>query len=165
MKTLIIVRHAKSSWANIGQADFDRDLNERGKKDGPEMAKRLVGKKIDIDQFISSPARRAKKTCEAFCKAFNVNDNKIIFIEKLYHAASDAFYQVIETLDQEWKTVTIFSHNPGITEFVNTLCKEVNIDNMPTCAVFGVSSDIKNWKEFEKAEKEFLFFDYPKSGN
>ena len=70
MKTLLIVRHAKSSWENSGEPDFERDLNERGKKEAPEMATRLLDKKIAIDIFISSPARRAKKTCKAFCKVF-----------------------------------------------------------------------------------------------
>lgn len=163
MKTLLIIRHAKSSWANLGEQDFDRDLNERGKKDAPEMAQRLVDKQTAIDVFISSPARRAKKTCKAFCKIFGANDEKIIFADKLYHADSETFYGLIESLDDSNKHAAIFSHNPGVTQFVNTLCESAKIDNMPTCAVFAVSIDIKAWKDFKKAEKNFLFFDYPKS--
>ncbi len=68
MKTLIIIRHAKSSWANLGQNDEERPLNERGKKDAPEMAKRLKERGLKIDRFISSPARRAKKTATYFQK-------------------------------------------------------------------------------------------------
>ena len=165
MKMLLIIRHAKSSWANIGEEDFDRDLNDRGKKDAPEMAKRLVDKKISIDAFISSPAKRAKKTCKAFCNVFSADQDKIIFIDSLYHAAIETFYEVIKNLDNDYKTVAIFSHNPIITDFVNTLCKDFKIDNMPTCAVFGVRIDIKTWKDFKNAEKKFLLFDYPKATN
>ena len=63
-KTLLLIRHAKSSWDNFALTDFDRPLNDRGKNDAPEMAKRLIDKKINIDAFISSPAKRAKKTAK-----------------------------------------------------------------------------------------------------
>lgn len=163
MKTLLIVRHAKSSWENSGEPDFERDLNERGKKEAPEMATRLLDKKIAIDVFISSPARRAKKTCKAFCKVFKKNEDKIIFVDKLYQADSETFYDVIENIGDDYKHAAVFSHNPGITGFVNTLCKNSTLDNMPTCAVFAVSVAIKSWKDFKIAEKKFLFFDYPKA--
>ncbi|MEO6537113.1 MAG: histidine phosphatase family protein [Ferruginibacter sp.] len=165
MKTILVIRHAKSSWANMDEADFERNLNERGKKDAPEMAERLRSKKIAIDAFISSPAKRAKKTCEAFCDVYKQEKGKIIFIDKLYHAAVPSFYEVIEKIDGIYKNVALFSHNPGITDFVNSLCEGVKIDNMPTCAVFSVEADTKNWKEFGSAKKKFLFFDYPKAGN
>ena len=69
MKTLIVVRHAKSSWAEPGLSDFDRPLNERGKKDGPNIAKRLKKRNIAIDLFVSSPAKRAKRTADLFADA------------------------------------------------------------------------------------------------
>jgi phosphohistidine phosphatase len=162
MKTLLVVRHAKSSWANFGEADFDRSLNDRGKRDAPEMAMRLINKKIRIDAFISSPAKRAKMTCEAFCDMYRFAKSGIIFKDNLYHAPSHVFYEVIDGLDVTADTIAVFAHNPGITDFVNTLTKH-NVDNMPTCAVFAVQADIKEWREFGDAEKKFLFFDYPKS--
>ena len=163
MKTVLMVRHAKSSWANIGESDFDRDLNDRGKKDAPEMAQRIMSKKISLDAFISSPAKRAKKTCKAFCNVLGANKDKIIFIDSLYHASADTFYEVIQSLDDDYKQVAIFSHNPGITQFVNTLCEDVKIDNMPTCSVFAVTMNSKSWKDFKKSPKKLLFFDFPKS--
>ena len=66
MKTLIVVRHAKSSWANIGERDFDRNLNDRGKEDAPAMAEKLLHTKIKVDAFVSSPAKRARKTAKYF---------------------------------------------------------------------------------------------------
>ena len=70
MKTVIMVRHAKSSWEEQGVSDFDRPLNNRGKRDAPEMAQRLKKRNIPIDHFISSPAKRAKKTSELFAEEF-----------------------------------------------------------------------------------------------
>lgn len=162
MKSLYIIRHAKSSWADFGQPDFERPLNERGNKDAPVMAKRLLSKKIIIDAFVSSPAKRAKATCKHFCSEFNVPKEKIIFIDELYHASVPAFYKAVEGLNDKYEHAALFSHNPGITDFVNGLCKGIQINNMPTCGVFGIEIDIESWKDFNTSEKKYLFFDYPK---
>ena len=71
--------------------------------------------------------------------------------------------EVAASLDDKYDNVAIFSHNPGITDFVNSLCKDVQIDDMPTCGIFAVEIAIENWIDFKKAEKKFLFFDYPKN--
>jgi phosphohistidine phosphatase len=163
-KILLVIRHAKSSW-DIGILnDFERPLNERGKKDAPEMAARLISRNIKIDLFVSSPAKRAKKTAELFCETFGRKTDSIEFISSLYHAATNDFYQAIDQLDNTKKAVAVFSHNPGITEFVNTLTDFVKIDNIPTCGVYGIKLYINKWSEFKGAKKEFLFFDYPKNG-
>lgn len=163
MKKLYITRHAKSSWVDFTKADFDRPLNDRGNRDAPDMAKRLIKRKVEIDAFISSPAVRAKKTCKYFCQEFKADTDKIIFIEKLYHASVQTFYDTIHALDNKYKHVAIFSHNPGITDFVNTLCENVRVDNMPTCGVFAVELNIKDWKDFKEKVNQYIFFDYPKA--
>ncbi len=163
MKTLLIVRHAKSSWDVIGLNDFDRTLNDRGKKDAPIMAQRLLAKKIKIDSFVSSPAKRAKKTAEFFCAAYKKSKADITFISALYHADSNNFFEVVEQLGDDVDSVAIFSHNPGITDFANQLVDDFTIDNVPTCGIFAVKTDIAKWKDFAKAKKELLFFDYPKA--
>lgn len=161
MRTIYIVRHAKSSWDNAAITDFDRQLNERGKDDAPKMAKRLIKRKARIDAFVTSPAKRAKSTARLFCDEFECDREKIIQVESLYHASPDTFYSVISGLDDRYKHIAVFSHNPGITEFVNTLC-DVKTNDMPTCAVFAVETDAKKWSEFSISKKKFLFFDYPK---
>ena len=161
MKTLIIVRHAKSSWANIGERDFDRNLNERGKADAPHMAKKLLDSNIKVDTFISSTAKRARKTAKAFIEAYGKTKEDIILTDDLYNAAAGIFYETIAVLKNEQQAVAIFAHNPGITDFVNTLCN-TQIDEMPTCAMFAVQIPIDSWKDFKAADKEFLFFKYPK---
>ena len=164
MKKLLIIRHAKSSWNDITQQDFDRPLNDRGHKDAPRMAKRLLKDEIEIDAFISSPAVRALTTAEYFAEAYDVKKKNIIQEQILYHPEPKIFFEIISNLDDDYKTVAIFSHNPGITEFVNQLC-DVRVDDMPTCAVYGVKADIKGWKDFSNSEKKFWFFDYPKNGD
>ncbi len=161
-KTLLIVRHAKSSW-DIGTLnDFERPLNDRGKRDAPVMAKKLKDRNILIDAFVASPAKRAKKTAEFFIEAYNRDKEDIIFISKLYHAPADIFFEVAEELQDHFNTVAVFSHNPGITEFVNMLTEDIRLDNMPTCGIFAVKFQ-GAWKNFKKVKKEFLFFDYPKN--
>lgn len=161
-KTLLVIRHAKSSW-DIGTLnDFERPLNERGKKDAPEMARRLKEKNILVDAFVASPAKRAKKTAEYFIEEYGRGKDDIVFISKLYHAPAEVFFEVAEDLPDHLKTVAVFSHNPGITAFVNLLTDNVRLDNMPTCGIFAISFK-GSWKNFDKAKKEFLFFDYPKN--
>ncbi len=162
MKTLVLVRHAKSSWDVVGMDDFDRPLNERGKKDAPEMAKRLKEKKGNIDVLVSSPAKRAFKTAKLFAAEFAIDKKDILVVEKLYEASVTAFLETVSSLEEKHHTAVIFSHNPGITEFVNTL-SNVRIDDMPTCGIFAVQSNVDKWEEFIKSEKSFLFFDYPKN--
>lgn len=161
-KILLVVRHAKSSWDIESLNDFERPLNDRGKKDAPMMAKRLVDKKILIDAFVSSPAKRAKKTAEIFCEAYGKTADTIECISMLYQAAPEDFYEVVEHLDDSFNTVAVFSHNPGITEFVNSLTDTVKIDNLPTTGVYAIQVQLNKWADFKKAKKEFLFFDYPK---
>jgi phosphohistidine phosphatase len=162
MKTLFIIRHAKSAWDEPGLSDFERPLNERGKKDGPEMAERLKIKDLEIDHFVSSPARRARRTARFFAEAYDVKKDKIELVERLYMAGMTDFEDTVSSLDDKHASVAIFSHNPGITEYANSLTG-VRTDNMPTCSIFAVQADVETWKDFGSAEKKFLFFDYPKN--
>ena len=162
MKQLLIIRHAKSSWDISTLNDFDRPLNARGHDDAPMMAKRLLDKKISIDAFVSSTAKRALTTAAYFAETYEAKENAIIKTPELYHASSKDFYEVIKKINDKFNSIAIFSHNPGITDFVNDLTK-TKIDNMPTCGVFAVKVNINSWKDFADAKKEFLFFDYPKA--
>ena len=156
------MRHAKSGWDDPSLSDIERKLTHRGKSDAKLMAKRLQERSIEIDAFVSSTAKRAKKTAKIFMKEFEKDKKKLQLTASLYEASVKDFYDVIESLDDKDKTVALFSHNPGITDFVNSLdCTPVY--DMPTCSVFAVKAKTKNWKDFRAAEKEFLFFDYPKN--
>ncbi len=159
MYSLLIVRHAKSSW-DFGVEDFDRPLNNRGKSDAPEMAERLKKRGVNLDVMISSPAKRALSTATLFSKVFD--DLEIFTIPSLYEASAKTFEKVITEQDDRYKQISLFSHNPGITDFINSLTN-VRVDDLPTCAVFAVKADITSWKEFAAAKKEFWFYDFPKA--
>lgn len=163
MKQVLLVRHAKSDWSTPSLGDFDRPLNDRGKRDAPVMAQRLVEKKIAIEAFISSPAKRAKRTAVIFAKEYKQDKDDIIFIEELYGAGPEVFFDVISKLKNKYETVAIFSHNPGLTDFANQLT-DAKIDNIPTCSIFAVKADTDKWADFQNAKKEFWFFDSPKGG-
>lgn len=162
MKTLVLVRHAKSSWDSADMQDIDRPLNERGKKDAPEMAKRLRDKGVKVDLFASSPAKRARRTARFFADEYGVKKDEIATFDDLYMASVDAFNKVVAELPDKYNVVALFSHNPGITEFANALTN-VRVDDMPTCAMYAVSIDTNNWSSFLGSTKNFLFFDYPKN--
>jgi phosphohistidine phosphatase len=162
MKQLLIIRHAKSSWDLATLNDFDRPLNERGLSDAPTMGKRLLDKHVQIDAFISSTAKRAFTTATLIAETFGLKQKEIIKVPELYHAAPTVFYKVITQVDDKYNSIAIFSHNPGITEFVNQLTN-TRIDDMPTCGIFAVTINADNWKDFAEADKSFWFFDYPKA--
>jgi len=162
MKTLVLVRHAKSSWDQPGLSDFDRPLNERGKKDAPVMARRVKEKGIELDHLISSPAKRAMKTAKYFAEEFGFKKDDINLIEALYGATQVEFVKEVKEINDEYNCVALVSHNPGISDFASSLTN-VRIDDMPTCAVFALQIETDRWVEFMNAEKNFLFFDYPKN--
>ncbi|MFL5773654.1 MAG: SixA phosphatase family protein [Flavisolibacter sp.] len=162
MKTLLLVRHAKSSWDTPGLSDYDRPLNERGKKDAPEMAKRLKERGVRLDLVVTSPAKRAKRTARYFAETFGIDKDDILLVEDLYGAMPDAFVRTISSIEEKYNSIAVFSHNPGISEFAGSL-SNVRVDDMPTCAVFAVQASVDSWAEFAEAEKKFLFFDYPKN--
>jgi phosphohistidine phosphatase len=160
-KTLFIVRHAKSSWDREVASDFDRPLNDRGKHDAPKMAEKIYAKGHLIDAFVSSPALRALSTAEFFSDAWQIGRKKIKLVPELYHASPETLLRVVEALDDSWQHVAFFSHNPGITEFVNQLVENTKLDNMPTCGVFAVTAPIDHWRDFGSAKKSLLFFYRP----
>ena len=163
MKSLLLIRHAKSSWDDLTQKDFDRPLNKRGKKDAPEMAARIKKEKqVNLDAIVSSTAKRAIETASYFAKEFDIKKKHIIQSLELYEPSLEAFYNALINLDNDYNTIALFSHNNGITYFANQLTN-VHIDDMPTCAVFALRVLENNWKNFEEARKEFWFFDYPKN--
>ena len=161
MKSLLLIRHAKSSWDDPSISDFDRPLNERGKKNAPEMAIRLHDKGIRLDMLVSSPAKRAKQTAKAFQKILEVD--KLEFVDDLYLASPAAFAEVVARLPSKVKAVALFSHNPGITEFANSL-SATRIDDMPTASIFAVNAEVDDWPDFSRQAK-FWFFDYPKANH
>lgn len=161
MKKLFLIRHAKSDQ-KAGVNDFDRPLNDRGRRDAPKMSERLKQRVQTIDVFISSPANRALSTAIFFAETYKIKGTDIILREELYMPEPLNFFKVIHVIPDTYNSVAIFSHNNGITDFANSM-GIATIDHMPTCSIFALSANIDNWKNFGRAEKQFLFFEYPKS--
>ena len=124
MKTLYVIRHAKSSWDLPGLPDFDRPLNERGKRDAPRMGKRLKEKRIVPDLMLSSPAKRALSTCKRIAEALGYSPDKIKTERSLYHADEDEILSVIKSVSDKHDVLMVFGHNPGLTDFTNQLGHE-----------------------------------------
>jgi phosphohistidine phosphatase len=162
MKSLLLVRHAKSSWENFSLPDFDRPLNERGKHDAPMMARRLQEMGIQPDALVSSPAKRARKTAQAFADVLDIPKKNLILQDELYMASPESFHQVVSRLNDDCNVVALFSHNPGISDYANQL-DAVTIDEMPTCGILAVTAPVNSWSAFRQAKKAFWFFDYPKN--
>jgi len=164
MKTLYIIRHAKSSWDDTAVADYDRGLNDRGKQDAPRMGKRLKEKEIRPDLLLSSPAKRALSTAKRIAEVLNYPKKNIKTDHQLYHASEDKMLAVINDINDKHDTVFLFGHNPGLTDFVNTIMEtEVNIENVPTCGVIAVKFRVNSWKDVSWATGKLIFFDYPKA--
>jgi phosphohistidine phosphatase len=167
MKRLYVVRHAKSSWEGEALSDFDRPLNERGKRDAPRMGKRLKEKQISPNLMLSSPAKRALSTCKRMAAALNYPETNIKTDRKLYHADGEEILEVIQTIDDKIDVVFIFGHNPGMTDFVNAMTNDQRkyIPNLPTCAVVGFLLEVDSWRKLEFGNARMEFFDYPKSND
>ncbi len=163
MKTLLLIRHAKSSWTDPDMDDFDRPLNKRGKVNAPEMAERLKQRGVLPELLIASPAKRTKSTAKIMAKEWNYPRQAILFEEELYLCYASTFLKVITRIDDDFDAVAIFAHNPGITDFANYLTEEIRIDNVPTTGIFAIQADTNSWTDFDRAGKKFLFFDYPRN--
>lgn len=163
MKKLYLVRHAKSSWEDPFQDDFDRPLNKRGKKDAPRMGKRLREMDLHPDMLLSSPAERALSTCLIIAEKIGYPLTNIHTDQRLYHASEDELLSIVQHFNDANDEVMIFSHNPGLTDFVNRLCEELVTDNIPTCGVVCLKIPVDSWTEVTWGKAKAGFFDFPKN--
>lgn len=160
-KTVLLIRHAKSSWDDANQKDIDRPLNRRGREDAPKMAERLQRKGVKIGQFLCSPARRTRETVEYFLQTLGAGKERLKIVDGLYEPEIIDFEKAIAGADEQAETIAIIAHNPGITYYAS-MVTNIRIDNMPTSGIFAYTANAKNWAEFLQMNKEFLFFEYPK---
>jgi len=162
MKVVCLIRHAKSESRQIGFSDFDRSLSNRGRLAASDMAAWLKKKMETIDLFVSSPANRAVQTCKLFAEQFQTKTNEIRFQQDLYEGDIPQYKQCILSLPNEKNSVAIFGHNPGITDFSNTLVEGIVIDNIPTSGIFSVQSNCGSWTDFFSSDISLMFFHTPK---
>lgn len=161
MKRITLLRHAKSSWDDPGLSDFDRPLNPRGRRNAPEMGRRLKARDQVPDLLISSPALRAVTTARMVAREMGFPEGRIIEEPSLYHASEGRIMAIVNSLESLAGHLMLVGHNPGFSDFANCL-SEARIDNLPTAAIFCVDFDVDDWSEVVPGEGRFVYFDYPK---
>lgn len=161
MKTLFLLRHAKSSWQDPELKDFERPLSARGLKDVPVMASRFQEKEFSVDCIVCSPANRAKSTAKLMAKKIGFPLDDMISNPELYFAGTGMFLKAASLVDETCASAMLVGHNPAITEFVNTMAN-TDIDNIPTCGLVQLSLPIDDWSDIEFGTAKLLDFDYPK---
>ncbi len=161
LKTLYLIRHAKSSWDSAALHDFERPLNKRGERDAPNMAKRLKEKHVLPDMMLSSPANRTLTTCKVFARLLGFSTSKITTNQSLYHANGESILDILKDTPSFVRTLLLFGHNPGFTDFANELMDE-HIHNIPTTGIVACTLPIHLWSELDWGKGEMILFDYPK---
>ncbi len=157
MKTIYIVRHAKSSWKYDNVNDIDRPLKERGINDAHLLSSYLAKKINRPDVFVSSSANRALHTAVIFCENFDYPLSNLQIKRQLYSFSDGYLVKTVKALDDSFGSAIIFSHDHGINTFVNKFGNKP-IAHVPTCGVIGISFNEKHWKNIKKGNTELIEF-------
>jgi len=161
MKTIYLVRHAKSSWKYPDLDDFERPLNKRGRKSAPFMGTVLKKLKVAPDLIISSPANRASMTARIIADKIGYPLEKIRYSESMYEFSANALIDVVKHLDEVVNKAMLVGHNPALTELSNYIGDQP-ISNIPTSGVFCADLDIPSWVKISDHCGKLKFFEFPK---
>jgi len=161
LKTIIIIRHAKSSWQSTVLTDFDRALNNQGLKDAKLMGKVLASRKINLDMIISSTANRAITTAKIIANQIQFKD-KIREEKKIYGASSKELFDIIIRLNSNINSIALVGHNPALHILSEMLSNE-KFPKFPTCSVVKINFTINSWDLIQRGNLEYFLF--PKSNN
>lgn len=164
MKTLWLVRHAKSSWQSDMLPDNERPLNDRGYRDAHEMPARVLTGIAKPTCMWVSPAVRTYTTALIFARHLRFPSEQFSLAPQLYESGVDEYLDVLRRTANEHQHVMLFGHNPVITHLANHLCN-ANIDNVPTCGIVSIAHPHSNWSELGKTPAQLLSFDFPKKSN
>lgn len=160
MKTLYIVRHAKSSWEYKGVKDIDRPLKERGINDAYLISNVLQKKISTPDVFIASCANRALHTGMIFCYTFNFPLANLRISKSLFNFSDGYLIKTVKALDDGFDSAIIFSHDHGISDFVNKF-GSIHLDSVSTCGVVGIKFDTNHWKDVKSGKT--ILTEFPKN--
>jgi phosphohistidine phosphatase len=162
MKTLTLIRHAKSSWDDPTVSDKERPLNRRGMHDAPRMGQKLAERKSNPELVLSSPATRAITTAHIIAEQVGYPVKDIIVLEGLYEATAIDLRKIVQGLEDSLREVFIFGHNPGLSELASELSNGV-VTDLPTCGVAELRFDIKKWSHVDKTRLVKVKVDKPKA--
>ena len=146
MKTLLILRHAKSNWDHENLADHDRPLKARGKQDAPRIGTLIRAEGLVPDLILCSSAKRARTTAELVADACGYDESDIVFTRDLFHAWESDYIDLLKSVDENFSCVMVVGHNPGLEGLVNLLTDEDVW--LPTAALVQVELDLNHWNEF-----------------
>ena len=144
MKTLILMRHAKSSWKEPELTDHERPLNKRGEKDAPRMGRLLKEKKLLPDHIYSSTAVRARQTVAGVGDKGGYK-HEVDYVDNLYMAEPSAIIDVLKGASDDFKSILVVGHNPGMEGLVQILSRKV--ESLPTGAIARIALPIDHWQE------------------
>ena len=161
MKTLTLVRHAKSSWKDTSLADRDRPLNKRGKRDAPVMGKRILEAGIRPSLIVSSPAVRAWTTAKIIASEIGYPREFLQREKDLSLASLNDLLDVVMAQDNGFNSIMLVGHNPGLTDFANYLSPNLT-HNVPTAGVVCVNIERADWNLYERPKTNLVRYDYPK---
>lgn len=160
MKSLLILRHAKSSWKEVDLVDHDRPLSKRGKQDAPRMGKILRKQRLIPELILTSSARRACDTAEAAAEASGYTP-EVRHLPELYHPDLDTLFGILRLLPADFERVMVVGHNPELEEFVEALTGEAV--TLPTAALVHISLPIFAWSELtEETQGQILQSWFPR---
>lgn len=162
MKTLYIVRHAKSSWDHPGLSDHQRPLLEKGKKRTRYIVDYLLDHNVQLDLIISSHAVRAYETARIIANALKYPDDRILVSESIYFGYPDSFFDLFYDLSDDVNSLMLVGHNPGFTTFANYFLDN-KIDNLPTSGVVCIDFDMNGWEKIHDSKRKVKFVISPKS--
>ena len=159
MKRLILIRHSKSSWKDLSLTDFNRPLNNRGKSDGPLMADYLKSKIKKIDYLHSSSSVRTFETSKYFIK--QIQFVKIQYDDSLYHCSATSILNMISSYSDNYQSVMIIAHNPGLTNLINNITN-VTLDNLPTTGLAEIEFNCDSWSKISYENCNLIDLKFPK---
>jgi phosphohistidine phosphatase len=163
MKTLILVRHAKTEQIHSQITDFERNLLNKGVKDAHFVSLKLLDKNIIPDLIISSPAKRALKTAEIFADNFDYPKKNIVVNDMIYnHYTTSEFVNLLSEVNDKFQTLMIFGHNPNFEILAYRFTNEFN-KHLPTAGLIGIHFNVDSWKKVEAGEGKILYFFHPKN--
>ena len=162
MKTLYIMRHAKSSWDNPGLEDYQRPLLEKGKKRTRYVVDYLLEANTTLDLIISSHAVRAHETAKIIANALHYPVDKIVISRNIYFGYPDSYFDVFYDLSDEVDSLMLVGHNPGFTTFANYFLDN-RIDNLPTSGVVCIAFDMNSWESIHDSKRKTKFVISPRN--
>lgn len=162
MKTLLVIRHAKSSWKDPALTDLQRPLKKRGSRNAVEMAERLQALCVAPEQVFCSPANRALQTVEHMAPILDIPQEQVVMASDLYTFDYADLMRYLRTVPDKFARVALVGHNPAITDLVNFLSLEA-IRNIPTCGVALLELGIAEWRDLKAGVAQLVHYDFPRN--